>query len=65
MFVLSDQQITSFQRLYRERFGRELSREDAIEQGTKLVVLMRRIYRPMKNDEPKEVRYSANDAPNL
>ena len=33
MTMLSDQQITKFQMLYKDRFGKEISREEAYEQG--------------------------------
>ncbi len=44
---LSDEQIAAFQKLYHARFGREISREQALEQGTKLVRLMQLIYQPI------------------
>ena len=34
---LSDKQIEEFQRIYRERFGEDISREDAIEEGLNLI----------------------------
>lgn len=49
--MLSDKQITTYQALYKKRFGRELSREDALEQGTKLVRMMQLIYKPMTEEE--------------
>lgn len=45
--MLSDEQIAKYQLLYKLRFGKEISREDAIEQGTKLIRLMMLIYKPM------------------
>ena len=37
---LTDAQLADFQNLYRSNFGREISKEEALEQGTKLVQLM-------------------------
>ena len=48
---LTDQQITKFQELYRARFGREISREDAYEQGIKLTRLISIIYEPMTEQD--------------
>lgn len=45
--MLSDEQITKFQALYKNRFGKEISREDAFEQGVKLLRLVELIYKPM------------------
>jgi hypothetical protein len=49
--VLSDDNIISFQKLYKERFGKDLSKEDAYEQGIKLLQLMSLVYRPMTRAE--------------
>ncbi len=52
--MITDKHITKFQELYRIRFGREISREEAREQGTKLVRLMQIIYIPMTQEEYDE-----------
>lgn len=52
--MITDEHITQYQELYRERFGKELSREDARDQGTKLVRLMQLIYKPMTQEERDE-----------
>ena len=49
--MITDEHITKFQELYRIRFGREISRENARDQGTKLVRLMQIIYQPMTEEE--------------
>ena len=49
--MLSDEQITKFQTLYRNRFGEEISREEAYEQGVKLIRLVELIYKPMSEKE--------------
>ena len=45
--VLSDDDIRTFQVLYKEQFGKEISKEDAYEQGVKLLRLMAVVYQPM------------------
>jgi len=49
--MLSDEQIVKFQTLYKNRFGKEISRKKAYEQGIKLIRLMRLIYKPMTKKE--------------
>lgn len=49
--VLSDEDITKFQTLYKSEFGLEITKEDAYEKGIKLLQLMSAIYKPMTQDE--------------
>ncbi len=45
--MLSNDQITKFQTLYKNRFGKDISREEAYEKGAKLIRLVELIYKPM------------------
>lgn len=54
--MLSDEQITKFQTLYKNRFGKKISREEAYEQGVKLIRLVELIYKPMTKEEYKIVQ---------
>lgn len=49
--MLTSDQVTKFQRLYRNRYGKEISREEAYEQGIKLMRLVELIYKPMAESE--------------
>lgn len=49
--VLSDDDIRKFQEVYKEQFGKEISKEDAYEQGIKLLRLMAVVYQPMTKEE--------------
>ena len=49
--MLSDEQIKTYQTLYKNRFGKEISREQAYEQGVKLLRLIELIYKPMTEEE--------------
>lgn len=49
--MLSDEQITKYQTLYKNSFGKEIGREGAYEQGTKLIRLVELIYQPMTEAE--------------
>lgn len=51
LFMLSDEQITKYQTLYQNRYGKEISREEAYEQGVKLIRLIGLIYKPMTEEE--------------
>jgi hypothetical protein len=51
--MLLKKQITGFQTLYKKRFGKEISREEAYEQGAKLIRLIELIYKPMAEEIQK------------
>ena len=53
--MLSEQDITNFQTLYKQEFGIEISRAQALEEGLKLVGLMNNVYQPMTQDEHDEI----------
>lgn len=54
--MLSKKQIKTFQTLYKNRFGKDISREEAYEKGAKLVRLVELIYKPMTEDEYKQLQ---------
>ncbi len=54
--MLSDEQISKFQTLYKKRFGKEISREKAIEQGIKLIRLVELVYKPITKADLKMVQ---------
>lgn len=45
--MLSEEMVLKFQKLYKEKFGEEISKEEAYEQGIKLLKLIQVIYRPL------------------
>ena len=47
--ALSEKNIEEFQKLYKEHFGKEISREEALENGMKLLQLISILYRPPNN----------------
>jgi hypothetical protein len=49
--MLSDEQIEKYRALYKNRFGKEISREEAYEQGIKLIRLVKLVYKPMTVEE--------------
>ena len=49
--MLSDEQVTKFQMLYENRLGKKISREQAYEQGVKLIRLVELVYKPMTEVE--------------
>lgn len=54
--MLSDEQIKKFQTLYKNRLGKEISREEAYEQGVKLIRLVELIYKPMTESEHQKLQ---------
>lgn len=59
--MLSDEQIIKFQALYKNRFGREINREEAYEKGAKLIRLMQLIYRPITEEEYNQLQKRLNN----
>lgn len=53
---LSNEHILQFQSLYKEHFGKEISKEEAHEKGIKLLRLVQLINKPMTNEEFLEVQ---------
>ena len=54
--VLDNEQITKFQTLYKSRFGKEISREEAYEKGIKLMRLVELVYQPMTEAEYQQLQ---------
>jgi len=53
--MLSEQDVTNFQLLFKKEFGIEISRDEALEEGLKLVSLMQNVYQPMTQEENDEI----------
>ena len=49
--TLSDEKVIEFQKIYKEHFGKEISKEDARENGIKLLQLISVLYRPKDLEE--------------
>jgi hypothetical protein len=47
---ISDERLEQFRDLYRKKYGKEISKDAAYEQATKLVCLLNRIYTPMTHE---------------
>jgi len=45
--MLSEKMVEKFRELYRARFGEDISKEEALAQGTALLNMMKTIYRPL------------------
>ena len=54
--VLSDKNIADFQAIYKARFGKEISREEAIEKGIKLLRIVELVYKPMTEREYQKLQ---------
>lgn len=54
--MLTDEQIIKYQTLYKNRFGKDISREQAYEEGAKLIRLVELVYKPMTENEFKQVQ---------
>lgn len=58
--VPSDKDIIKFQKLYEKHFGIKISREDALDQGGKLLRLVSIVYKPLVE---KESNLTPNSTP--
>jgi hypothetical protein len=63
--VLSDEDITKFQALYKIELGIEISRENAYEKGVKLLRLMSIVYQPMTEKEYQVIQKHRKDTVHL
>lgn len=54
--MLTEEQVSTFQNLYKKSFDKNISRDEAQEQGIKLIRLVELIYKPMKEEEYKRVQ---------
>lgn len=55
MVKISKEQLEKFKVLYKNRFGKEISDQETLESGTKLVRLIELIYNPMTEEEFKQL----------
>lgn len=56
---LTDKEITEFQRIYEKEFGVKISKKDALEQGTKLINLVKAVYQPIPESDRQDVQKSS------
>lgn len=63
--MISDEQITKFMELHQNRFGTKLSREEAYESATKLIQMMKSIYKPMSAKEYQKVQQRRKETKDL
>ena len=59
--LLTDEDVCEFQKLYKVRFGKDITYEEAYEQGVKLVRLLELIYTPMTLDEYQRLQRHRRD----
>jgi hypothetical protein len=59
--MITTEQLEKFKAIYRKEFGKDISNQDALDSATKLVNLMRIVYKPITQkdyDEFKKRRIS-------
>ncbi|HOX10365.1 MAG TPA: hypothetical protein P5323_00170 [Candidatus Moranbacteria bacterium] len=54
--MFTSEQIEKFQTIYKNRFGIEISRDEAFEKGVRLVRLVKLIYKPMTKQNYLELK---------
>ena len=58
--MISDEEIQKFQTLWKNRFGKEIGREEAYKKGVELIRLMELIYKPMTEEEYQQLQRKKN-----
>ena len=58
---LTDKQIKEYQRIYKEYYGFSISYDEAREEGTSLVLLMKMIYKPITKEDYRNKTCLKND----
>jgi len=53
--MLTSDEVKKFKEIYKKNFGEELSDQEALEKGMKLVNLMKAVYGPENKDVPRRV----------
>jgi len=54
--MISKEKLKEFKKIYKKRFGKNLSDQVALEKATKLLNLVKAVYRPMAKEEYDKVR---------
>lgn len=63
---LTNEDISRFQRLYRDRYNKEISKEEALDQAQRLIRLLKRIMVPMSKERFNEIqRYRRSILPEI
>jgi hypothetical protein len=62
--MLTEEQIKTYQALYKNRFGKEVGRAEAIEKGTKLLRLVELIFVPMTEEENRRLQKRRQETSN-
>lgn len=52
---LTDEELDGFRRIYKKRFGKNITREEAREQGSSLLRLMKVVYQPVTQKQVDEL----------
>lgn len=54
--MISEKYLERYKKLYRDKTGKDISDQEALEQATKLVTLVKAVYQPITVDEYKALQ---------
>lgn len=54
--MISEKMLEKYKEIYKRKFGKDISDQDALEQATKLVRLVEIVYQPMTEEDYKKVQ---------
>ncbi len=63
--MISKEHLEKFKSIYKKRFGKDLSDQEALEKGTKLLRLVEIIYKPMTRKELKYLQERRKETSDL
>jgi len=62
--MLSEKDIAEFQKIYKEQFGKEISKEDAYAKGVKLLRLVQLVYQPITQEQYNKLQQRRKEGEN-
>ena len=54
--MISEKQLAEYKKIYKERFGKDITDQEALKQATKLLRLVEITYKPITVDEYKKLQ---------
>jgi hypothetical protein len=53
--MISKEELEKFKAIYRKKFGKDISDEEALRQAVSLITLVKAVYKPIERGGPEEI----------
>jgi len=63
--MLTNEEVEKYRKIYKARFGKKITKEEAYEQGAKLLRLVQLVWKRMTEDEYKQLQKRREETKNL